>query len=531
MELKIKHLILHVIIVLVLCNGVATAQTRMTDSLIQVLKEAPKDSNYVLTMVKLSVEYRYIDKDEALRTAVQAQHLAKGIGYSKGEALAYNSAAWTYVLMNDPVKAIEYYRYCLHIYEGLDDQHGVACSYSNIGGVYMDVNNFAMAHEYYSKALAIWHGLDRKVSIMNTLFNIGLICHKEGDYIQAQRLYERSLSMAESLKDTAMMVYSLLNASELCQIKKDYTNALRLRQRSFVLAESALDDEAMAEMYGSMSELYVIERNAKQAIYLAAKGLELSQRTESTMYIMNNYNRMAQALYLAGDYKNAFRYQSLYNTMRDSLSHEEGGQKLVKMEAAYQLEKKQAQLAIATEQYEHQRFKRNVTVIAIAGVLIIGLLLYSQRLVAVSRQLEYNTQQLNLQVQNLKEKSELLEKITHETEELKKSIPVQNEGKLTELHAILLDNIITEDHWDRFRKSFEEVYPGFLGRIRYFYPDITASELRLVAFIRLDISLQDAATILGISTESIKKSRYRLRKKLNVPEGESLDEFILRLTT
>jgi len=43
--------------------------------------------------------------------------------------------------------------------------------------------------------------------------------------------------------------------------------------------------------------------------------------------------------------------------------------------------------------------------------------------------------------------------------------------------------------------------------------------------------LQDAATILGISIDSIKKSRYRLKKKMNVQEGEGIDEFILRLTT
>lgn len=529
-KLSIKHLISSMLMV-ALCNGMAGAQTRLMDSLIHVLKVTPKDSNYVLTLIDLSLEYQYINRDEALLTADQAQRLAKDIGYSKGEAMAYNSTAWTYVLMNDPVKAIEHYLYGLRIYEGLNDQDGLACSYSNIGGVYMDVNNFPIAHMYYGKALAIWHKLGCQRCVMNTWFNIGLICHKEEDYARAQRLYDRSLSMAESLKDTAMMVYSLLNTSEVYQAKKDFKNAFTLRQRAFVLAEATREDEIISEIYGSMSELYVIEGNAVKAIDLAFRGLELSQRVQSTIYIMNNYNRVANALYLARDYKKAFYYQSLYNTIRDSLNHEEGGQKLLKMEATYQLEKKQAQLNIATQEYEHQRFRRNVVAIAIAGILIIGLLLYSQRLAAASRQLELNTQQLNLQVQNLKEKSELLEKITQDAEELKKAIPMKNEEKLTELHAILLDNIITEDHWDRFRKSFEEVYPGFLGRIRYFYPDVTASELRLAAFIRLAISLQDAATILGISTDSIKKSRYRLKKKLNVPEGEGLDEFILRLTT
>jgi tetratricopeptide (TPR) repeat protein len=525
-----KHLSLSIVL-FVFCNGMATAQTHAIDSLIHVLKEIPKDSNYVHALVDLSLEYQYTNRGEALLTADQAQRLAKDIGYSKGEAMAYNSEAWTYVLMNDPVKAIEHYLYCLRIYEGIDDQDGVACSYSNIGGVYMDVNNFPMAHEYYGKALAIWHKLGCKGCVMNTWFNIGLICQKQEDYTRAQRLYERSLSMAENLKDTALMVYTLLNTSEIYQAQKDYARAFTLRQRAFVFAEATHNDEIISEIYGSMSELYVIKQDVKQALYLAGRGLELSQRTQSTIYIMNNYNRMAQALYLARDYKKAFYYQSLYNTMRDSLNHAEGGQKLVQLEAAYQLEKKQARLTTATQQYEHQRFRRNVVVIAIVGILIIGLLLYSQRLASVSRQLEFNTQQLNLQVQNLKEKSELLERITQDAEELKKTIPLQNEAKLAEVHTILLSNIITEDHWDRFKKSFEEVYPGFFGRIRYFYPDITASELRLAAFIRLGITLQDAATILGISTDSIKKSRYRLKKKLNIPDGEGLDEFILRLTT
>jgi tetratricopeptide (TPR) repeat protein len=530
MELRLRYLILSVALFLT-CNGMASAQTRTIDSLVHVLKKMPKDTNYVHVLIDLCFEYQYTNKAEALLTADQAQRLAKDIGYSEGEALAYNSSAWTYVLMNDPVKAIEHYLYCLRIYETIGDLDGVACSYSNIGGVYMDVNNFQMAHEYYAKALSIWHKLGCKGCVMNTWFNIGLICQKEEDYTRAQRLYERSLSMAKNLKDTAMMVYTLLNTSEIYQVRKDYTNAFALRQQAFVMAEAAHNDEIIAEIYGSMSELYVIKKDVKQALELARKGLELSQRTQSTIYTMNNYNRLSQALYLARDYRNAFYYQSLYNTMRDSLSHAEGGQKLMKLEAAYQLEKKQTRLTAATQQYEYQRFRRNIVVIAIVCILVIGLLLYSQRLASVSRQLEFNTQQLNLQVQNLKAKSELLEKITQDAEELKKALPLQNEAKLNEVHTILLGSIITEDHWDRFKKSFEEVYPGFFGRIRYYYPDITASELRLAAFIRLGISLQEAATVLGISVDSLKKSRYRLKKKLSIPEGVGLDEFILRLTS
>ena len=530
MVMRIKCLVLSIVLFMA-GNGMATAQTRTIDSLVHVLTKIPKDSGYVLTLIDLSVEYQYTNIDNALATADQAQRMAQDIGYSRGEAMAYNSMAWTHVLMNDPVQAVEYYLYCLKIYEKLDDHDGVACSYSNIGGVYMDVNNFAMAHEYYAKALDIWQKLGCKGCVMNTWFNIGLICQKQQDYIRAQILYERALTRADSLQDTSMMVYSLLNLSELYQYVKEYKTAFTLRQRAQALAESMNDDGILPELYGSMSELYVLFGDVKQAIFFADKGLELSQRVHATIYTMNNYNRMAQALYLAQDYKNALRYQTLYTTLRDSLNKPNNGQMLMKLDAVYQLEKKQTRLNAVTEEYEHQRFRRNAVIAAIAGIFIIGMLLYSMRLAAVSRQLAVNEQQLHLQVQSLKEKSELLEKITQDAEELRKALPMQNEPTLTALHAILYGNIITEDDWDRFKKAFEEVYPGFFGRIRYFYPDITASELRLSAFIRLSISLNDAATILGISIDSIKKSRYRLKKKLDVPEGEAIDEFILRLTT
>lgn len=530
MAMRIKKLVLSTALFLA-TYGLTTAQTRTIDSLVHTLTKIPKDSGYVLTLIDLSLEYQYTNIDNALTTAYRAQRLAHDIGYSKGEAMAYNAMAWTQVLMNDPVKAVEYYLYCLKIYERLHDHDGMACAYSNIGGVYMDVSNFMMAHEYYAKALDIWQELGCKGCVMNTWFNIGLICQKQQDYIRAQILYERTLTRADSLHDTVTMVYSLLNLSELYQYVKEYKSAFTLRQRALVLAETTNQDDIISEIYGSMSELYVLSGDARQAMLFADKALELSQHVHATAYTMNNYNRMAQALYLARDYKNALRYQTLYTTLKDSLNKPNDGQMLMNLDAVYQLEKKQTQLNAVTEEYEHQRFRRNAVAAAIAGIFIIGLLLYSMRLAAVSQQLAVNTQQLNLQVLSLKEKSELLEKITQDAEELRKALPMQNETKLTDLHTILYGNIITEEDWERFKKAFEEVYPGFFGRIRYFYPDITASELRLSAFIRLSISLNDAATILGISIDSIKKSRYRLKKKLDVPEGEGIDEFILRLTT
>jgi hypothetical protein len=90
--------------------------------------------------------------------------------------------------------------------------------------------------------------------------------------------------------------------------------------------------------------------------------------------------------------------------------------------------------------------------------------------------------------------------------------------------------ILTDDDWENFKKAFEEVYPRFFAKIRYHYPDITVSELRLSALIKLKLSLKESASMLGISPESIKKSRYRLKKKFDLPEKETLEDFINKIT-
>jgi CHASE3 domain sensor protein len=142
--------------------------------------------------------------------------------------------------------------------------------------------------------------------------------------------------------------------------------------------------------------------------------------------------------------------------------------------------------------------------------------------------IESKKQQLDLYTQNILEKSGIISKVTEELELLKSK---SKEKEQIEKFSRILDfTIITEEDWEKFKTIFQEVYPTFFGELRYTFPDITASELRLSALIKLNLSLKEAADTLGISAESVKKSRYRLKKKFGLQEEESLEDFIRKLT-
>lgn len=138
---------------------------------------------------------------------------------------------------------------------------------------------------------------------------------------------------------------------------------------------------------------------------------------------------------------------------------------------------------------------------------------------------ESRTEQLELYKRNLMEKSEFIKEITQELEVLKgKFVPTPEQIK--KFNNILHHNIVTDEDWERFKVTFQEVYPTFFASLRYRFPAITASELRLSAMIKMNLSLKEAADMQGIAPDSVKKSRYRLKKRLGLVDEESLEEFI-----
>jgi hypothetical protein len=142
--------------------------------------------------------------------------------------------------------------------------------------------------------------------------------------------------------------------------------------------------------------------------------------------------------------------------------------------------------------------------------------------------LESKKQQLDIYSQTLIEKSDLISRLSAEIESLKTNHASDHE-QVKNFSKVLNATILTDEDWEKFKKTFEEVYPNFFASLRYRFPDVTASELRLAGLIKLNLSLKEAANTLGISSESVKKSRYRLKKKIALQEEDSLEEFIRNL--
>lgn len=254
---------------------------------------------------------------------------------------------------------------------------------------------------------------------------------------------------------------------------------------------------------------------------MAEKGLLLAKQVKIKLYTLQNYKRLADIYHSLGDSGKAYDFLSSYAALNDTIKNESNRVAIDKMVHSYELERKDIELAAQARQYESDIFRRNAFIGLLTSLLLVAFLLYNRtKLILASKR-----NLLKHYTQSLLEKSTIISSITEELEALKGNTTVVD-NNMEKFGEILHLKIHTEEEWENFKKAFDEVYPRFFNNLRYKYPSITASELRLAAIIKLNLSIKEAATMLGISAESVKQSRYRLKKRIGVPENSTLKDFL-----
>jgi DNA-binding response OmpR family regulator/DNA-binding CsgD family transcriptional regulator len=83
--------------------------------------------------------------------------------------------------------------------------------------------------------------------------------------------------------------------------------------------------------------------------------------------------------------------------------------------------------------------------------------------------------------------------------------------------------------WNQFDLYFKKVHPDFFSRLILYCPSVSPAELRLAAFLKLNISTKDIASIMFLTIDSVRTARTRLRKKLKLNQEDNLITFLLSM--
>lgn len=123
-------------------------------------------------------------------------------------------------------------------------------------------------------------------------------------------------------------------------------------------------------------------------------------------------------------------------------------------------------------------------------------------------------------------KNELLTLIK---EDLKNTSEESGNKSIKSLISNINKNISDEDSWKVFKESFDSVDKDFLKKVKSAHPSLTPNDLRLCAYLRLNLSSKEIAPLLSISVRSVEIKRYRLRKKMELTHEQGLVEYVLSI--
>jgi DNA-binding CsgD family transcriptional regulator len=133
---------------------------------------------------------------------------------------------------------------------------------------------------------------------------------------------------------------------------------------------------------------------------------------------------------------------------------------------------------------------------------------------------------------HLVKKGELLSKIKSELTQVMKGL--ENPQAVSDLKKMIKslsedDNLDKE--WDNFTKHFDKVHSDFVVELKEKHPTITPNELKLCAYLRMNLSTKEIAQLMNISVRGVEISRYRLRKKLQIPSETNLFDYLINIQT
>ena len=106
---------------------------------------------------------------------------------------------------------------------------------------------------------------------------------------------------------------------------------------------------------------------------------------------------------------------------------------------------------------------------------------------------------------------------------------LQASAKLPQVSRKISQHLAQQDYWQDFLRKFSRIDGKFIKQMQAKCEDISPAELRMATLIRFGISPKDAASLLNISEDGVKKSRYRLRKRLELANDDNLDLYLQML--
>lgn len=482
------------------------------------LNEAPVDEvsqNYLVQNYSdLSLIYFNIEEyTNAINSAKQALGKAKSIDATHHQADIYNTLATAYMEQEEYALAEVYLDSSAQAFREMDFAPGLVRAYNDKGKLSLRKGKYNSAKEELGNALELSRSLNNPSLDTSIFLDLQEAYFKNGELTMAKEYLDSAQTAATDLDIPLFRNKIALAKSKILRKERNYTEAIRVLENNIV----DMKNENLRES----------ERDSYEELFLLYKE--------------------------TGDAENSLKYFESYSSLKDSLKQELqiGKLNVLRVEHNYNqvladLEKTETELQLASEA-QKRITHRNYFLIGLAALIIVFsvFVFFRQRKLDATRRAVLESKQEILKVKqqaldnkvrfknkqitdfaiHIAEKNELLEKIKDKL----KSIKVTNDRYKEMVHDTMhfINNDIEQNKEKiQLYQQVNETTDSFRAKLDEQYDNLSDKERKVATMLRLGQTSKQIALQLNISAASVDNYRYTLRKKMNIPKGDSLKMFI-----
>ncbi|MEQ8240050.1 MAG: tetratricopeptide repeat protein [Cyclobacteriaceae bacterium] len=496
----------------------------------------------------IGYEYWIVNPSLSIYYGQRAKQMAISLNDSSQLGFAFRVIGVAYWAKGSYDQALINIQNGLIIYTATGDSLGQANCLMNQGLVFHDRQDFDRALEQFFKALEIFERLRQDGRVATTYSKIGSALIETNEL---ERAKEYLLKALEIHRENGFQYgeAEALNRLGLLELEnQDLEKSLSYLDQSKKISEEINDKDGLAKYYEDVAQVYVQKNDFDTAELMLQLGANLSLELGLNSRLRTIFLELKKIYAIRGDLKKSLAYADKYITLRDSLFSEETSKNLIEFEKQLAiseqvrlLELKESEIEVLEKNARISWLIRLIILVVVAFGAFIFYLIYQQQKLkllrkqekaeeeakALNYQLEQTNRELAAYTVNYVQKNKVFEELKNIVVQVKtnqKTDPTLKE-KFKQLERAINSQLNSERDWDDFKVRFQTLHSNFFDKLMAQNESLTNNELRLSALIKLNLSMKEVANILGISSESVKTARYRLKKKLNLPSELSLNDF------
>lgn len=437
----------------------------------------------------------------------------------------------------------------------------LAANLNILGTVYYYNQQQSRARANFDEALEIYKKENNTSGIAETYGLIGHTYEKQLNYDSSYFFQRTALSYAVSAGDTAVIAKIYENIGSIYEDKALYDSA----QYYFSLSQDAYQQcgrlVEQIEVINNLGDVWSKRGRFAKGMTYARQAAELALMTGEKYQLQSAYRDIAQNFEGMKQYDSAYYYLEKSRQLVQSIYSLENSYQIGVLQTLYDTEKKNAEIVslnaarkankllswgsiivlilialLAAVVINNQKMKiRNEKAINASQVKVHetekGLMeseLKRQQLEenSLKEQLDIKSRQLSSHLLHLIQKNETLEELKQGLSDIIRDDKRDQKKQVRQLLQKINMSFTQDSYWEEFRLIFDKVHPSFVTNLQQKYAGLTAGELRLLALIKMNLSSGDMSTLLGVTSDSLRVQRYRLKKKLSLGQDDSLTSFV-----